>query len=283
MSNDPWAVLGVPPTASDQEIHAAYRRLAARHHPDRPGGDAARMAAINEAYAAIRSPLPARAATATTAAATSATARSTQAPTTAVLGAGTSRPLGCAMVVAIGALVVAVTIAVVVAVASRSDDGATAARRSTPSTTIAPRPGVVEPAPWLEARLPRSASPLAVSQWQLSDAAATCPLLVPAGADAGGTTRALQVDGGWGVSWGRPNEPELFGVTARPPSGRRGRPQAEAELTWSDGSTATLYRDDDRLVADLTIEGIDCRYGVFSTLGFGHLSEVLGALRFVAT
>jgi hypothetical protein len=46
----PWhEVLGVPATASDETIKAAYRSLAARHHPD-VGGDAETMARINQAY-----------------------------------------------------------------------------------------------------------------------------------------------------------------------------------------------------------------------------------------
>lgn len=43
-----WEVLGVSKTASAEEIRDAHRRLALEHHPDR-GGDAARMAAINQA------------------------------------------------------------------------------------------------------------------------------------------------------------------------------------------------------------------------------------------
>ena len=35
---DPYAVLGVAPTATTQQINRAYRRLLRRHHPDtRPG------------------------------------------------------------------------------------------------------------------------------------------------------------------------------------------------------------------------------------------------------
>lgn len=48
----PWEVLGVPMQASPAEIHAAYRRLALEHHPDR-GGEEWRMVAINSAYAAL--------------------------------------------------------------------------------------------------------------------------------------------------------------------------------------------------------------------------------------
>jgi molecular chaperone DnaJ len=47
--DDPYAALGVPPSATRVAIRAAYRALARRHHPDR-GGDASRMAALNAAW-----------------------------------------------------------------------------------------------------------------------------------------------------------------------------------------------------------------------------------------
>ena len=43
-----WQVLGVAENATGEEIDAAWRRLAAQHHPDR-GGDSAQMARINTA------------------------------------------------------------------------------------------------------------------------------------------------------------------------------------------------------------------------------------------
>lgn len=43
-----WQVLGVPQTASKEEIRAAYRRLAREAHPDQGGSDAA-MARLNAA------------------------------------------------------------------------------------------------------------------------------------------------------------------------------------------------------------------------------------------
>lgn len=48
-----WQVLGVKQTDTLTTIKAAYRRLAAEHHPDR-GGDQTRMAAINRAFEAAQ-------------------------------------------------------------------------------------------------------------------------------------------------------------------------------------------------------------------------------------
>ena len=57
MSHDPYLTLELQSNASDAEVKAAYRRLAALYHPDRnPGFQAAateRLKALNAAYAAI--------------------------------------------------------------------------------------------------------------------------------------------------------------------------------------------------------------------------------------
>ena len=57
---DPYQVLGVPSTATDEEVKKAYRNLARKYHPDNyhdnPLADLAqeRMKEINEAYETIR-------------------------------------------------------------------------------------------------------------------------------------------------------------------------------------------------------------------------------------
>jgi curved DNA-binding protein len=49
MRMDYYSVLGVPRGASEEEIKKAYRRLAAKHHPDK-GGDTAKFQEIQQAY-----------------------------------------------------------------------------------------------------------------------------------------------------------------------------------------------------------------------------------------
>ena len=60
---DPYAILGVAPTASEAEIRAAYRALVAKYHPDRHQGNpleelaSAKMAEINRAYEILSDPV----------------------------------------------------------------------------------------------------------------------------------------------------------------------------------------------------------------------------------
>jgi len=49
---DYYATLGVPKTATADDIKRAFRRLASQHHPDK-GGDTAKFQAIQEAYATL--------------------------------------------------------------------------------------------------------------------------------------------------------------------------------------------------------------------------------------
>jgi hypothetical protein len=52
---DPHAVLGLPPDASPDEVHRAYRDLAKRFHPDRVGAkEGEMMISINAAYDLLR-------------------------------------------------------------------------------------------------------------------------------------------------------------------------------------------------------------------------------------
>lgn len=61
MVSDPYKVLGLSPGASDEEVKAAYRKLAKKFHPDlNPGNQRAadRMNEINAAYEQIKNPQP---------------------------------------------------------------------------------------------------------------------------------------------------------------------------------------------------------------------------------
>ena len=54
---DPYRILGVNESATDEEVTAAYRRLARKYHPDLNGGSPEaeeRMKEVNTAYDAIR-------------------------------------------------------------------------------------------------------------------------------------------------------------------------------------------------------------------------------------
>lgn len=50
MAKDYYNILGVPKTASQEEIKKAFRKLAHQHHPDKGGGSEEKFKEINEAY-----------------------------------------------------------------------------------------------------------------------------------------------------------------------------------------------------------------------------------------
>ena len=51
---DYYEVLGVPKSASADEIKKAFRRQAVQHHPDKEGGDETKFKEINEAYEVLK-------------------------------------------------------------------------------------------------------------------------------------------------------------------------------------------------------------------------------------
>ena len=56
---NPFAALGLPerPDLTDEEVRAAWRKIASATHPDRAdGGDLARYTAASAAYAELRTP-----------------------------------------------------------------------------------------------------------------------------------------------------------------------------------------------------------------------------------
>lgn len=56
MNKDYYTILGIPRTASADEVKKAYRKLAHEHHPDKKTGDEAKFKEVNEAYQVLSDP-----------------------------------------------------------------------------------------------------------------------------------------------------------------------------------------------------------------------------------
>ncbi|MBI5794404.1 molecular chaperone DnaJ [Candidatus Uhrbacteria bacterium] len=56
MSKDYYHILGISKSASQDEVKAAFRRLAHQHHPDKTGGDDKKFKEANEAYQVLGDP-----------------------------------------------------------------------------------------------------------------------------------------------------------------------------------------------------------------------------------
>ena len=57
MTPDPYQTLGISPSATEEELRTAYRRLVQLHHPDHNNGShesALRFAEVQEAYAHVK-------------------------------------------------------------------------------------------------------------------------------------------------------------------------------------------------------------------------------------
>ena len=53
MAKSYFAILGISPTATADEIRSAYRRLAKEFHPDRYSGGCERFQEVQEAYSVL--------------------------------------------------------------------------------------------------------------------------------------------------------------------------------------------------------------------------------------
>lgn len=53
---DPYSILEVDRGASPEEIKKAYRKMAVKYHPDKPGGDEEKFKEVAAAYDRLANP-----------------------------------------------------------------------------------------------------------------------------------------------------------------------------------------------------------------------------------
>jgi len=53
---DPYSILGIQRGATDEEIKKAYRKMAVKYHPDKPGGDEEKFKEVADAYDRLTNP-----------------------------------------------------------------------------------------------------------------------------------------------------------------------------------------------------------------------------------
>lgn len=56
MSRDYYQTLGIPRTASQEDVKKAYRKMAHQYHPDKQGGNEGKFKEVNEAYQVLSDP-----------------------------------------------------------------------------------------------------------------------------------------------------------------------------------------------------------------------------------
>ncbi|MFN8473476.1 MAG: J domain-containing protein [Anaerolineae bacterium] len=199
MTEDLYAVMGVAPTATQEQIDGAYRRLARQYHPDvNPAPEAVtRMQAINNAYAVLRDPerrtqydrsrLPASRVSAPRAAAPAAGGyappRRAQATVERRSGTPDEMPKVLGAIIAVGLLIFLLTAAWVVTSARRVSEEravngfapAAAAALATPANRL-PTATPTSPVAAVVANVPRLETPTPA---RLAAAVATSPTGAP--------------------------------------------------------------------------------------------------------
>lgn len=155
-----------------------------------------------------------------------------------------------------------------------------------PAPPVAP---ALPAAPWSGERLAADAVPAEfVTEWRRAENRATCAPVAPAslGQGAGARPRRANFSGGWAVAYDQPGVRSAFGVAGTGScAAEPAYDQWPHRRAWADGSGAGYGPEGGtgpNQLAYLRIQGQDCLYNVWSSLGRAHLEHLLESLRFVA-